>query len=203
MIYPRGLAKTKQQEFSLFRLFFSAWLILLLWSYVYDYDELYVAGLTSFLCYTFCFIQGRVFWGVRTLPKFSSTPSEKFENGVHTVGYYFYYRFYLKKLIHLAVRVWAYGDMPKKNTTARSAPLVARQCTPPREICTLLSDKHWFAPGFILMLMLILTCEPGLKDHQCMWPPWRHTSPSCTCRLLYACLIGPLLCYFPLCDSNA
>ena len=49
---------------------------------------------------------------------------------MHTVGYYFYYRFYLKKLIHLAVRVWAYGDMPKKNTTAWSAPLVAHQCTP-------------------------------------------------------------------------
>ena len=56
--------------------------------------------------------------------------SEKFENGVHTVGYYFYYRFYLKKLIHLAVRVWAYGNMPKKNITARSAPLIAHQCTP-------------------------------------------------------------------------
>ena len=26
--------------------------------------------------------------------------------------------------------LWAYGDMPKKNTTARSAPLVAHQCTP-------------------------------------------------------------------------
>ena len=39
------------------------------------------------------------------LSTFSSTPSEKFENGVHTVGYYFYYKFYSKKLIYLAVRV--------------------------------------------------------------------------------------------------
>ena len=52
--------------------------------------------------------QGQIFWGGAGgvhPPKFSSTPSEKFENGVHTVGYYFYYRFYLKKLLHLAVRV--------------------------------------------------------------------------------------------------
>ena len=75
-------------------------------------------------------------------PKFSSTPSEKFKNGMHTVGYYFYYRFYLKKLIHLAVRVWAYGNIPKKNTTARSAPLVAHQYTPPGKSAPLLSDEH-------------------------------------------------------------
>ena len=80
--------------------------------------------------------------GVRTPQKFSSTPSEKFENGVHTVGYYFYYRFYLMKLIHLAVRVWVYGDMPKKITTARSAPLVAHQCTSPGKSEPLLSDEH-------------------------------------------------------------
>ena len=83
-----------------------------------------------------------------TPPKFSSTPSEKFENGVHTLGYYFYYRFYLKKLIDLAVRI--YGLMViclKKNTTAQSAPLVAHQCTPLGKSARLLSDEHWSAPG--------------------------------------------------------
>ena len=66
-------------------------------------------------------IQGRIFWGgcrgVRTPPKFSSTPPEKFENGMRTVGYY-YYRLYLKKLIHLAVRVQLTDNFNKCNYCA-------------------------------------------------------------------------------------
>jgi hypothetical protein len=55
-------------------------------------------------------LQGRIFWGVgcrgvRT--KFS-------ENGVHTVGYY-YYNLYLKKIIHLEVRVQLTDNFNKCN----------------------------------------------------------------------------------------
>ena len=51
---------------------------------------------------------------MRTPPKFSSTPPEKFEIGVHIVSYY-YYRLYLKKLIHLAVRVQLTDNLNKCN----------------------------------------------------------------------------------------
>ena len=58
MTSPLGLAKTKQQE-----LFFVSPFVLLLayacmdyvGSYAYAYDDPYVAGLTSFLCFAFCF----------------------------------------------------------------------------------------------------------------------------------------------------
>ena len=47
---PLGLAKPQNNNnFSLFRLLFCFWLMLELWSYVYD--DPYVAGLTSFLCF--------------------------------------------------------------------------------------------------------------------------------------------------------
>ena len=45
------------------------------------------------------------------------TPPEKFENGMRTVGYY-YYRLYLKKLIHLAVRVQLTDNFNKCNYCA-------------------------------------------------------------------------------------
>ena len=47
MTSPLGLAKTKQREF-----FFVSPFVLLL---AYAYDDPYVAGLTSFLCFAFCF----------------------------------------------------------------------------------------------------------------------------------------------------
>ena len=56
MISPLGLGKTKQQE-----LFFVSPFVLLLayaWTMIlclYLYDDPYVAGLTSFLCFAFCF----------------------------------------------------------------------------------------------------------------------------------------------------
>ena len=34
---------------------FGSWLMLGLWSYAYAYDDPYCAGLTSFLCFVFCF----------------------------------------------------------------------------------------------------------------------------------------------------
>ena len=40
----------------MFRLLFGSWLMLGLWSYAYDYDDPYVTDLTSFLCFTFCFV---------------------------------------------------------------------------------------------------------------------------------------------------
>ena len=46
----------RNKDFSLFCLLFGSWLILGLWSYAYDQDDPYVAGLTSFLCFAFCFI---------------------------------------------------------------------------------------------------------------------------------------------------
>ncbi len=52
--------------------------------------------------------------GVHTPQKFSSNPPEKFEIGVHIVSYY-YYRLYLKKLIHLAVRVQLTDNLNKCN----------------------------------------------------------------------------------------
>ena len=51
------LRREKNENFSLFRLLFCSWLMLGLWSdaYAYSYDEPYVAGLTSFLCFAFFF----------------------------------------------------------------------------------------------------------------------------------------------------
>ena len=45
--------KRNNENVSLFRLLFCSWLMLGLWSYAYD--DPYVAGLTSFLCFAFCF----------------------------------------------------------------------------------------------------------------------------------------------------
>ena len=54
--HAQGLAKIKQQEFSFVSSFVRLLgLMLGLWSYAYDYDGPYVAGLTSFLCFAFCF----------------------------------------------------------------------------------------------------------------------------------------------------
>ena len=49
------LRRQNNENFSLFRLLFCSWLMLGLWSYAYAYDDPYVAGLTSFLCFAFCF----------------------------------------------------------------------------------------------------------------------------------------------------
>ena len=48
--------KHKDKNFSLFRLLFSSSLMLGLWSYAYAYDDPYVAGLTSFICFVFCLV---------------------------------------------------------------------------------------------------------------------------------------------------
>ena len=51
------LRRQNNNNFSLFRLLFCFWLMLGLWSYAYAYayDDPYVAGLTSLLCFAFCF----------------------------------------------------------------------------------------------------------------------------------------------------
>ena len=49
------LRRQNNENFSLFCLLFCSWLMLGLWSYAYAYDDPYVAGLTSFLCFAFCF----------------------------------------------------------------------------------------------------------------------------------------------------
>ena len=50
------LRRQNNKDFSLFRLLFCFWLMLGLWSYAYAfaYDDPYLAGLTSFLCFAFC-----------------------------------------------------------------------------------------------------------------------------------------------------
>ena len=58
MTSPLGLPKTKQQEFpfvSLFVLLLAYVWTMILCLYAYAYDDPYVAGLTSFLCFAFCF----------------------------------------------------------------------------------------------------------------------------------------------------
>ena len=48
------LRRQGNNNFSSFRLLFYFWLMLELWSYAYGYDNPYVTGLTSFLCFAFC-----------------------------------------------------------------------------------------------------------------------------------------------------
>ena len=56
VISPQGLAKVKQQEFffvsSFVRLLAYAWTMIL----CLDCDDPYAAGLTSFLCFAYCFV---------------------------------------------------------------------------------------------------------------------------------------------------
>ena len=54
-IFLWDLRRQNNENFSLFRLLFCSLLMLGLWSYAYAYDDPYVAGLTWFLCFAFCF----------------------------------------------------------------------------------------------------------------------------------------------------
>ena len=51
-----ALRRQNNKDFSLFRLLFCFWLMLGLWSYAYAfaYDDPYLVGLTTFLCFAFC-----------------------------------------------------------------------------------------------------------------------------------------------------
>ena len=55
MTPPLRFAKIKQEFFFVWS-FVRLLVMLGLWSSTYDYDDPYVAGLTSFLCFAFCFV---------------------------------------------------------------------------------------------------------------------------------------------------